>query len=153
MKKIIFILAISGLFISCKKDKSTPSIKPLDATGTWTLYSSVSTFFTIGTVTADTYPCMKSNELTFKSDSSYTAGYTGINPCYVTPTQNVGAVIIGSPANPSTTGTWHRNGNDIFIKTDHYVITNVNNQLILTATFNFTVSGTSYTTTEVFHKF
>ena len=152
MKKILFILAIVTLFISCKKDKPAQPT-PLDATGAWNLYSSVSTFFTIGTVTADTYPCMKSNVLIFKSDSTYSAAFTGTGPCYVTPTQGVGAVTIGSPAQQPTAGTWRRNGNDIYIKTDHYVITNVNNQLILTATFNFTVSGTSYTTTEVFHKF
>jgi len=155
MKNTFFLFAIILLLAACSKDKKVtpPIITPLDVTGQWSLYSSDDTFFTTGIVTANQYPCITNNIITFKSDSTYSSQYTGTDICYITPTHGGnGSAAIGEPGQPVKTGTWRRNGNDIYIGTDHYVASKVNSSLVLNATGSFTLNGTTYTITSVFHK-
>jgi len=154
MKKTFLALAIIFSFAACKKDNKQPStvIQPLNATGSWALYSNDDTFFTVGKVTADQYPCIANNILTFKSDSTYSSNYTGTSICYVSAVRGNGSTTLGMPGQPPQTGTWRRNGNDIYIGTEHYVISNPNGKLTLNLNSSFTVNGVSYSIAAIFYQ-
>jgi hypothetical protein len=146
MRRTLFILAITLLLvIACKKDNAVnPSIEII---GSWSTYSYDDTFFSLSNVTADQYPCIADNTLTFKSDSTFTQTYSGGSVC------NIGSsVTFGVPGQAPLTGTWHQEGNDVYCGPDHYVMSSKNGKLILTSNIVFIYNGTSYTETAVLHK-
>jgi len=154
MKNTFFLFAIILLLAACSKDKkTTPAVKLLDVTGSWSTYSQDDTFFTLGNVTADQFPCIADNVITFNPDSSYTSKYIGANVCWITPQHGGnGSISFGDPANAAQTGAWRRNGNDIYIGKEHYVVSNVNNKLVLNYNTSLLINGTTYTVTAVFYK-
>ena len=157
MKKIFLAIAVIFLFATCKKDSSssttTPPVTLLDATGSWSLYSNNNTYFTSGLVTVADYPCIGDNILTLKADSTYSSSYTGADTCYVTASHAIGsAVTMGTPGVAPVTGTWHRNGNNIYIGALEYGIAKVNGALILNLNYSLTINGVGYTVTAVYNK-
>ena len=99
MKNTFFLFAIILLLAACSKDKkTTPAVKLLDVTGSWSTYSQDDTFFTLGNVTADQFPCIADNVITFNPDSSYTSKYIGANVCWITPQHGGnGSISFGDP--------------------------------------------------------
>ena len=157
MKKIFLAIAVVLLFATCKKDSSststTPPVTPLNATGTWALASDDNTFFSVGRVSAAQYPCISGNVLILKSDSTYSSSYTGTDTCYVSASHAIGSdVIIGIPGTAAETGTWHRNGNDIYIGSHQYAIAELNGSLVLNLNYTFTINSTNFGVTAVYTK-
>jgi hypothetical protein len=154
MKRILPLISIALLLFTCSK-KDTPKKTSPDITGTFALYSLKSPNLD---VTADTYPCMAENVIVFNSDSTFVASYKGADSCYVTAIRGyvngVGPTMIGIAGQPSQSGSWHQNQNDLYlvfaIGTSHKIITTENGKLVLkeTATYH-NLDGTAFTISTV----
>lgn len=145
MKKILLLLIISILFFTCKKE----SISPSDVKGTWSLYSFNKPSYEIN-VTADQIHCMADNHMTFNSNSTIISSFDGTGSCVIgTFGGSPFPVVFGSIQDQPVTEKWHLNGNKITIGTIVWVISNVNDQLILT--YNDTTNAV-ITPFIVYHK-
>jgi hypothetical protein len=103
------------LLVACKKNKiSNPADQTFDAVGTWSMYSTGSGPYT---KTADSYPCLANNKLTFNADSSYLAFYAAADTCYLEHTQT-SSYIVGE-AGDSTKGSYQVIGHTIHLKTQY----------------------------------
>ena len=153
MKKLKSLFVAGLLITACSKNTVKPSatvIAPIDVTGSWSIYSTTEN--NNPTITADQYPCLAENVITFKSDSTWSAAYSGTDVCYTSP-KGVGASTEGTPGAAPNTGTWHRNGNNIMLGAGSTsVVTNVNGKLTLTETDIFTLHGSTNIYISVLNK-
>jgi len=143
MKKYLFLICVTILLFGCKKDKSvTPTPPQLDVVGTWSLYSWQQTNLD---ATVTKYPCLSENILKINSDNTTAENYTGKDTCYIVrPTGPLTSwTAIGIPGQAVVSNTWRRNGNDIYIGSEHSVISNSNGTLFLTTTDTITSGVTS----------
>src|SRR5579859_6815879 len=104
MKKLLILILIALIFTTCKKDN-----KPIDVTGTWSLYSWDDNNPSSIHVNVNQYPCMAGNILTFNKDQTYTVKYIGTDTCFVTPPSvslPPTKSWIGMPGQAEVTGTW-----------------------------------------------
>ncbi len=154
MKKILLLFAIILIFTTCKKDKKIAPATLLDVTGTWTLYSWNDNAYGNINATATDYPCMSENVLTINADQTTLTNYIGSDTCYVTHDLRTGVTglrgsAIGLPGQASSSNTWHRNGNDIYVANQHYRVTSANGKLLLTYRDTVIINGSQYFLTTV----
>jgi hypothetical protein len=154
MKKAIFLFAIVLVFTTCKKAKNIAPVSLLDVTGKWALYSWNDNAYTNINATADDYPCMSENVLTINSDQTTLTNYIGTDTCYVTHDLKTGVTglrgsAIGLPGQASSSNTWHRNGNDIYVGNQLYRVTSENGKFMLTWRDTVVINGQQYFTTTV----
>ncbi|HZX57134.1 MAG TPA: hypothetical protein VFE54_00355 [Mucilaginibacter sp.] len=154
MKKILSLFAIILVFTTCKKDKKIAPVTLLDVTGTWTLYSWDDNAYTNINATVSDYPCMSENVLTINPDQTTHTNYIGTDTCYVTHDLRAGGsglrgTAIGLPGEASSSSTWHRNGNDVYVGNQLYRITSENGRLLLTYRDTVTINGTQHFLTTV----
>jgi hypothetical protein len=104
MKKTLFLLIISAMIVSCKKNSTTPQY---DLKGTWAL-SSLSTNGNVST--AANFPCLANEKLVFGSDNSATVSWN-----------NSGTCVIDQAQHTTFSGTdglelnFTRNGNNLYL--------------------------------------
>jgi hypothetical protein len=128
------ILVTILLFTTCKKGNNTkPSPPLLDVVGKWSLYSWQQTGINAN---AAQFPCLADNILQINADNTTNASYIGTDTCFtVRPTGPLSTwTAIGIPGQAANASTWRRNGNNVYIGSQHYVLSNSGNQLYLTAT-------------------
>jgi hypothetical protein len=140
MKRILLLLAIALLFITCKKDASQVANPPVsEIIGNWATYSYSSNFGKIS-VTANEYPCLEKNLIEIKKDQTFTTTYVGKDSCWITPptiiplTIRTGTVF-GIPGEPSYTGTWRQDGIKLYFGPGHTstTLSKVDNKMFLTS--------------------
>jgi hypothetical protein len=144
MKKIIFLVAVALLFITCKKEQKLPRV--IDATGTWTLYSWKETPAGSLDVNADQFPCISNNVLTFNKDQTFTRNYVGKDTCFVASSP---ITWMGMPGQASLTGSWHQDGNTVYWYSSHGTISTSNGKTFLTSIDTVNGAGNRYTITTV----
>jgi hypothetical protein len=145
LKKILPLIAVVILFATCKKGgNTTPTTSSLDVVGSWTAYSYQTNAGNINVSVAQ-YPCMSDNVLMINADQTTETSYIGADTCYISAqhTGTSGVTTFGVPGQAPYAETWHRSGNDIYIGTEHMIISSENGKLYLTAHDTINNSGAS----------
>lgn len=149
LKLLLFIGLL--LCVACKKDKKQAPVT-YSVIGAWTL-AAYQTNFGIGVnATVAQYPCMVYNVLTFYRDSTSSSSYSGIDTCFITPTQSfaAGAQDYGVPGTLPLLATWRQNGNNVYVlnqgttKPVSGLISNVNGRLQLDLRDTAIIDGKAY---------
>lgn len=142
MKKLPILILIVLIFTTCKKDN-----KPLDVTGTWSLYSWDDNTPNPIHANISQYPCIAGNVLTFNKDQTYTLKYVGTDTCFISP-RSVSfpptESWLGMPGQPQVTGTWSQNGNTVTWGNAQGVISTSNGKTFITLHTSITYSGATY---------
>ncbi|MBS1519779.1 MAG: lipocalin family protein [Bacteroidetes bacterium] len=142
MRKLLILIPAVLMFATCKKDN-----KPIDVTGSWSLYSWDDNSLIPLHVNANQYPCMEGNVLTFNKDQTYTIKYIGTDTCFVAPHSASfppTGTWIGMPGQAEVTGTWSQNGNTVTWGGSQGVISTSNGKTFITLHTPITYSGVTY---------
>lgn len=161
MKRILPILAIAAVFLTCTKEKpQLPANRPIsEMIGTWSMYSFKEAWDTDSLyVTVNDHPCLAEKLIEFKQDSTYLSHYTGTDTCWLAPPPTTPirtGTYIGYADWPSFTSQWGQSGTTVYLTTPPSApatISKSNGKIYLTRSFVESSTSIPKTITMVYIK-